>query len=222
MTEPIRAVIFDMDGLLVDSEPAWRAAEIEVFGALGLHLTEAQCAETTGIRIDEVVRLRRAQRPWPDADEDVIARIIDRMVAEMSSNPHPKPGVRHALDFVRAKGLAVAIASSSPWRLIHAVVEALDLDIETIYSAEDEPLGKPHPGVYLETARRLGVPPLACVALEDSLPGLIAAKAARMRCVAVPEPPNDTDPRFALADVVLPTLGALDDDVWNGLDRASR
>jgi sugar-phosphatase len=139
------------------------------------------------------------------------------MVDAMSRDPHPKPGLRQAFDCVRRRGLALAIASSSPYRLIRAVVSALGLDVETIYSAEDEPFGKPHPGVYLETARRLGVHPLTCVAFEDSLPGVIAAKAARMRCVAVPEPPNDSDPRFVLADAVVRSLDEVDDALWTRL-----
>lgn len=86
-----------------------------------------------------------------------------------------------------------------------------------VHSAEAEPYGKPHPAVYLSTAARLGVAPARCLALEDSLNGLIAAKAARMRCVAVPERP---DPRFALADLVLPGLAHLEERAWERLSQA--
>jgi mannitol-1-/sugar-/sorbitol-6-/2-deoxyglucose-6-phosphatase len=199
----ISAVIFDMDGLLVDSEPTWRAVEIEVFGALGLRLTEEECASTTGLRIDDVVRFRRAQGKWADADDAVVERIVDRMVDEARRNPRPKPGVAHALSVVAQAKLPVAIASSSPYRLIRAVVETLKLPIELVHSAEEEPYGKPHPGVYLTTAKRLGVPPEQCLAVEDSLNGVLAAKSARMRCVAVPE---SDDPRFVIADRILPSL----------------
>jgi sugar-phosphatase len=93
--------------------------------------------------------------------------------------------------------------------LIEAALAALGVRerFERVVSAEREPLGKPHPAVFLRTAEALGVPALDCVVLEDSVNGMIAAKAARMACIVVPE---RTDPRFALADLVLPSLEALD------------
>ena len=209
------AVIFDLDGLLIDSEPHWRRAEIEVFARAGLHLTDAECAETTGLRIDEVVRLRRAQcAGWhtlteADAVEEVLARVTALLVAE----GEPKPGAAAAVRRVVASGARVALASSSPMRVIRAALAGIGLEaaFEVVHSAEGEPYGKPHPGVYLTTAERLGVAPTACVAVEDSLNGLVAAKAARMRCVAVPE---REDARFALADVTLDSLEGLVEAHW--------
>ena len=112
------------------------------------------------------------------------------------------PGVARAVALVAERGLRAALVSSSPRRMIEAVVERLGLggDFELVHSAEDEEYGKPHPAVYLTAASLLGVRPAACLALEDSLPGVIAAKAARMRCVAVPEPGSLADPRFSIAD----------------------
>jgi sugar-phosphatase len=108
-------------------------------------------------------------------------------------------------------GLQLAVASSSPPRLIEASLARLGLrdHFTEIVSAESEPYGKPHPAVFLTTAARLGVAPTECLVFEDSLNGLVAAKAARMICVAVPE---RVDPRFAFADLVLPSLEAFDDD----------
>jgi len=89
------------------------------------------------------------------------------------------------------------------------VLAALDLGeaFEVVHSAEDEPYGKPHPGIYLTAAERLGVDPVACVAIEDSVAGVVAAKAARMAAVAVPE--DRGDPRFGIADAVLDSLADL-------------
>ena len=210
-----RAVIFDLDGLLIDSEPHWRRAEVEVFARAGLALTEEDCAATTGLRIDEVVRLRRARAPgWHTLTEaDAVEAILARVVELLGAHGEPKPGAVGAVRRAKASGARVALASSSPTRVIHAGLARLGLagDFEVVQSAEDEPLGKPHPGVYLATAARLGVAAVDCVAVEDSVNGMVAAKAARMRCVVVPERP---DPRFALADAVLESLDAFDAGAW--------
>jgi HAD superfamily hydrolase (TIGR01509 family) len=209
------AVIFDLDGLLIDSEPHWRRAEIEVFARAGLTLTEAECAETTGLRIDEVVRLRRAQTPgWHTLTEgDAVAAILARVTELLVSEAKAMPGAVAAVRRVAASGVRVALASSSPMGVIRAGLTGIGLEgaFELVQSAESEPYGKPHPGVYLTTASRLSVDPTACVAVEDSLNGLIAAKAARMRCVAVPE---HASARFAVADVVLDSLEALRETHW--------
>jgi sugar-phosphatase len=114
----------------------------------------------------------------------------------------------------------VALASSSAYRLIRAVTERLGLadSFDCVYSAEEEEYGKPHPGVYLTAARRLGVAPTQCLAVEDSFNGVLAAKAARMKCVAVPEPAQRRDPRFCIADVVLDSLAGVGVEVWRALD----
>lgn len=211
----ISAVIFDMDGLLIDSEPLWRRAEVEVFARAGLFITEEECKATTGLRIDEVVRLRKAQcATWHTLTEaEAVEATLDRVVELLRAEAPAKAGALEAVDFVARRGARLALASSSPTRVIEAALARLGLAgrFEVVHSAEAEPYGKPHPGVYLATASRLGVAPTACLALEDSLNGLVAAKAARMRCVAVPE---HDDPRFALADAVLPSLAALDERVW--------
>jgi beta-phosphoglucomutase-like phosphatase (HAD superfamily) len=213
----IRAALFDLDGLLVDSEPLWRRSEVELFATVGLHLTDAECEETTGLRIDEVVKLRHRQRPWASPSVDAItAHIVDRMVALLATESVAKAGVHHAIDLCANRGLRLLVVSSSPTRLIEAALERLGVRgrFEGVVSAEHEPYGKPHPGVFLRAAEGIDVSPLDCLVLEDSLNGVIAAKAARMTCIAVPE---RADPRFALADLVLPSLEALDPDTLAAL-----
>ena len=122
------------------------------------------------------------------------------------------PGVAAAIALFRRYGLRLAIASSSPRRLIDAVCDRLGLDgIEVRCSAMDEARGKPAPDVYLTAARRLGVSAAACLALEDSPNGVASAKAAGMRCVAVPDPLLAANPRYREADLVLRSLADLDD-----------
>lgn len=206
MLPRMRAAIFDMDGLLIDSEPLWRKAEVEVFATVGLRLTEEECEETTGLRIDEVVAYRHGQQPWDDPPRHaIVERIVDRLIELVTERGAPLPGVDHAIARCRADGLRLALASSSPRRIIDATLARLGLAdaFEVIASAEDDRYGKPHPAVFLRCAEMLGVRPTECLVLEDSLNGVIAAKAARMTCVAVPEKP---DPRFAIADRVLDSL----------------
>lgn len=206
---PLQACIFDMDGILLDSEPFWRQAEIEVFGTVGLCLSEQDCLETMGIRIDEVVAFRHRQKPWESPSRREIAeRITDRVIELVRERAHPLPGVAEALAFLQDRRVPLALASSSSSRLIEATIETLGLRraFPIRHSAEGEPYGKPHPAVYLSTARLLGVPPTACLAVEDSLNGVVAARAARMPVVAVPEAAVAGDPRFALADARLESL----------------
>lgn len=196
-------IIFDVDGLLIDTEPVWRRAETEVFGELGIELTEADGAETMGVRIDEVVAHWRARRPWPGAggppdDHEIAGRIVDLVIAHVRERGEPQPGVAAAFAAARAVG-AVALASSSPPALIDAICDRLGLSVAVRCSAVDEPWGKPAPDVYLTAARRLGVAPARCVALEDSPNGVRSALAAGMPCLAVPDPFVAADPAFARA-----------------------
>src|SRR5215210_6732438 len=221
LPEPmLRAVIFDMDGVLIDSEPFWQESEMEVFGRAGLALTREMCLQTMGLRVDEVVGYWRSKRAFDDAPAGALEdAIVGGVVGRILSKGEAKEGAARALDFFRARGLRVALASSSAYRLIGAVTERLGLagEFEVAYSAEEEEYGKPHPGVYLTTARRLGVAPAECVAIEDSFNGVLAAKSARMKCVAVPEPAQRHDPRFAIADAVLDSLADLNEEVWHRL-----
>ncbi|MES2642999.1 MAG: hexitol phosphatase HxpB [Myxococcota bacterium] len=207
-TPRTQAVIFDMDGVLVDSEPLWHLAEIEAFGAVGVALVTADCLETTGLRIDAVVDYWYARHPWPDRPrEGVAADIVGRMVRLLGERAVAMPGAVEAVRFLRGQGLPLAVASSSPRVLIDAVVARLGLaDAFTVLrSAEHEAHGKPHPAVYLATAAALGVDPRACVAIEDSGNGIRSAVAAGMFTIAVPDQPVAPE-ALAAASVVLGSL----------------
>jgi mannitol-1-/sugar-/sorbitol-6-/2-deoxyglucose-6-phosphatase len=214
----MRALLFDMDGLLIDSEPLWHEAEIYGFGLAGLCLTPEQCLETTGLRVDEVVQFRYAQDPWASPSRDAVTvAIVERLVDLVHAQGVLKPGVAEALDCARASGLRIALASSSPYVIIDAVLDTFGLRsaFEVIHSAEEEARGKPEPDVYLTAARKLGIDPALCVALEDSPNGVLAAKAAGMKCIAVPEPALRDDPRLARADVILDSLLEVDAELLN-------
>jgi sugar-phosphatase len=219
---PFRAAIFDLDGLLIDSEPLWQQAEIECFGEVGVSLTREQAQETLGLRSDEVVCLRFDEYGWDEEAhplEVVEERIVERVVELIEAEGQPMQGLYEAMDFVQKQGLRLAVASSSRIRVIEASLRALEIAdrFELTHSAEMELLGKPHPGVYLTTARKLDLPPAACVAFEDSPAGLESAKEAGMACIAIPDRSVAGDVRFARADLVLSSLAELDEMAWSYL-----
>jgi len=218
----INAVIFDMDGVLIDSEPFWQESEIAAFGKVGLQLTRSMCLETMGLRVDEVVEYWRKKRGWEycpteELEELIVSGVIDRILARGEA----KEGVEHAMASFKRHGVKMALASSSAYRIIRAVLDRFKLadKFDCIYSAEEEEYGKPHPGVYLTTARKLGVGPAECLAIEDSFNGVLSAKAARMKCIAIPDAAARCDPRFVIADLTLDTLADVSEEVWDRLNR---
>jgi beta-phosphoglucomutase-like phosphatase (HAD superfamily) len=225
--EAVEAVILDMDGLLIDTEPVWRAAQSAVFAGFGVALSEGDLLDSTGQPIEELIPIWRRRAPGHDpgaqltdagltdaglTDAEVADRIIDRVIAHVKAEGEPMPGVTAAIALFERCGLRLAIASSSPLRLIDAVCDRLGLArIAVRCSAMDEARGKPAPDVYLTAARRLGVAAARCLALEDSPHGIAAARSAGMRCVAVPDPLLADDPRYREADLVLESLTGLDE-----------
>lgn len=204
-----RALIFDMDGVLIDSEPLWRRAEIEIFGEVGLVLEDADCFQTQGLRIDDVVALWYERAPWTGRSIDDIAKsIVSRMAALIRSEGKPIPGALTSIDWALRSSWRLALASSSSKFLIETVLDRFGIAnlFETTRSAEDETSGKPHPDVYLSTARDLQLEPRACVAVEDSVNGVASALSAGMRCIAVPAPETRDDARFAAATLRLNSL----------------
>lgn len=209
----IHAAIFDMDGLLIDSEPLWDKAELEVMASLGVDISRRhEMPDILGLRIDLVVDLWFAQQPWKGPDRaEVTARIINRAIQLVEEVRPLLPGAREAVAMCKAQGLKIGLASASPLRMLEKVLTMFELrdQFDALASAEGLPFSKPHPQVYLDCAARLGASPMHCVALEDSVNGMIASKAARMRSIVVPEAENSRDPRFVLADVKLATLESL-------------
>jgi len=186
---------------------------------VGVQLTTENCLETTGLRLDEMVAHHFSRRPWEGTSQERVGEmILDGMEGRLRASPIAMPGLEECIAFFRSKGVPLAVASSSPMRLISAALEGLGLTdtFSHVCSATAEEFGKPHPAVYISAARALGVEPTDCLALEDSLNGAIAAKAAKMKCIAVPDTrhaPVDLT-RFAFNDAVLGSLAEVDDALW--------
>ncbi len=207
---PVKAAIFDMDGLLIDSEPFWHQAELDVFSDAGIDISiRHSLPETTGLRIDQVVRM------WFEAgnirhlsEELITAQIFRRVEQQIQAQKPLMPGVREALALCQQCGLKIGLASASPLALIESVLSLFSLRgyFEVVASAELLPYSKPHPQVYLNAAAALNTDPTHCVALEDSLNGMVAAKAARMRTLVVPAASEAAQPVWSLATARLNSL----------------
>ena len=203
------AAIFDMDGLLIDSEPLWKQAEREVFARVGVTIPPELAEITMGLRTDEVTEFWYARKPWTGASlAEVENAVIERVGELIAAQGEPLPGVMRVLDFFTERNYRIAIASNSPDVLIDAVLRKLAIGnyFDALCSSVHESQGKPHPGVYVTAAARLGVAPERCLVFEDSAPGIRAAKAAQMTAIAVPAPELAGDPAFALADLRLESL----------------
>lgn len=205
----MQAVIFDMDGVLIDSEPLWKIAEVEAFHKVGLDLTYTDCEETVGLRIDQVVEMWHLRVGWENKSvKEVENDIVAILIREIREQGKALPGVQYALEQIKAAGLKIGLATSSYQRIIEEVVEKLNLAdyFQVMHSAEHEKHGKPHPDVFLNCAEQLGVDPTKCLVIEDSFNGLVAAKAARMKAIAIPEKSHQKDLRLNIADKMLDSL----------------
>ncbi len=213
MQGSLQAVIFDMDGVLIDSEPLWRKAMIKGFTGAGMPFTEADCRKTMGIRIGEVVTYWLSHygvghiHP-PVLEQAIVAHLLELIAAEGTM----LPGIAEILALCHEKGLKTGLATSSSNQLMQAVLKKLELEttFHAMVSAELMPYGKPHPLVFLTCAGQLQVAPANCLVIEDSLNGVIAAKAAQMTVIAVPEPGHQKREKFIVADYCIDTMpGAL-------------
>jgi mannitol-1-/sugar-/sorbitol-6-/2-deoxyglucose-6-phosphatase len=213
----IEAVIFDMDGLLIDSEPYWQAVEHEVFAGLGIEITPEMHVETYGLGLNEVIKHWYRYKPWNGVSEKEIKETIVKKVTDsIKKDGEALPGTEQLISFFKKQNIPLALASASPVSMIEAVIEKLALQnvFQLVHSCENEQYEKPHPAVYLSVAGHFDVAPARCLVFEDSLVGLIAAKAARMQVVAVPDKKYYQDPRFSLADIKLRSLTEFSQKDW--------
>ena len=129
----------------------------------------------------------------------------------------PLAGVMDVLEFFEQRRIPTALASSSPFQLIQTVLNKFSLEnrFSIVHSAEHKEYGKPHPAVFLTTAKRLHIPPEHCLVIEDSFNGLIAAKAARMKTIVIPMAEQWNEARFDIADSKLKSLGEFSEQQWN-------
>ncbi len=205
----LNTVIFDIDGLLVDSEPLWNEAATEVFHLYGVQLTEEQYKTTTGLRTKEFVEWWFSHFNIGHEQRGIAEKkIIQSVLEKIATKGTVLPGVPHIFDFFSKKGFKIGLATSSPPELIDLVVGMLGIKelLQATASAAGLAKGKPHPEVYLNCAAQLNSDPLSCICFEDSFNGMIAVKAARMKCVIVPHASQMKEERWGAADLRIASL----------------
>lgn len=198
MPQSFDAIVFDMDGLLVDTEPMWLTADTTIIQRRGAQINMTVRAKTLGLNTEESTGLYRDHYQWDEPVEDLVDELHDLMVELITAGVKPLPGAQEMLDFVVEENLPRAIASSSIHRLINAVMDTTGWGgiFETRASSQDVVNGKPAPDVYLHAAALLGVAPEKCLALEDSPTGSKSATSAGMVCYAVPDLSHTDPSRF--------------------------
>ena len=208
----IVAVVFDMDGVLVDTEHLWDEVREELTGEWGGRYTPEAQEAMMGMSSHEWSRYLHETVGLRESPETINAEVVRRMLARYEIELPVVPGAGEAVRRLADDGYRIAVASSSNRELIDAVLRRLELAalFEATVSSEEVGRGKPAPDVYLEAARRLDVPASRCAAVEDSASGIRAAREAGMRVIAYPNrhypPAADV---LASADVVIDSLDAL-------------
>ncbi len=203
----VKAVIFDMDGVLVDSEGFWAQAEQDVFSSYGVQVTDELAAQTKYMTTREVTEFWYEKFPWGNLDvsgveQEVVSRVIELIQREDCT----MSGIQDFIQDLSHKEYKIGLATNAPLQVADAVLEKLKVRdlFDVVHSSELEIQGKPHPAVYLTSAQKLGVSPEYCVAIEDSHSGLRAARAAGMKTIIFTN--NDENKYSDLADFKIMTF----------------
>jgi HAD superfamily hydrolase (TIGR01509 family) len=211
----IEAVVFDLDGVIVDSEHVWDEVRQELAAERGGRWHDRASRDMMGMSSREWSRYMHDVIGLEEPPEEINAEVVRRLKAVYRENLPLIPGAVEAVERLAARW-PLGLASSSNREVIDLVLEASGLagHFSATVSSEEVAQGKPAPDVYLETARRLGVEPDRCAAVEDSENGIRSAKAARMRTIAIPNPRYPPDEAaLAEADVLLDSVAELKPDV---------
>jgi len=207
-------VIFDMDGLLIDSEPLWYEAGAEVLAQYGKQLSKTLYEQTVGLRTEEWLEywFRHFNIPFDTIDTAKI-QIEQRVEQKIRTKGKALPGLEHIFHYFHARRYKIGLATSSALKIAQAVTDVLGIKpfLQAITSAEHLPYGKPHPQVYIECAEQLQSDPSSCICFEDSFNGMIAAKAAKMQCVVVPVHNQLQDSKWGAADLKISSLQNFND-----------
>lgn len=209
----IDTVLFDMDGVLLDTEPLWGKCMMRIAEGHNIPITQDKFKETTGLRIYEVTDYWAQKYPWEGSTPVQVAdEILDDIIQCSKEESRVMPGVVEALVLLKEHGYKIGLASSSPMRMIDELITHFDIKqyFDTVTSADTVELGKPHPAVFLQSAQELEASPLKCVVIEDSVNGMVAAKAARMKVIMVPDVLNFHQPQMDLAEAKLTSLKDFD------------
>ncbi|WP_394182663.1 hexitol phosphatase HxpB [Marinomonas posidonica] len=209
----MQAAIFDMDGLLIHSEPFWKQAERAVFSALGVPITPQETDLTAAMTTREVTEFWYQKYPWTGlSHKEVEQRVINQVSHLVQHQGEAMAGVRDILQTLTSKGVKIALATNSPKSIIPSVFKRLDIGhfFLTYSSADDVQHGKPKPDIYLLTLSKLGVRAQDCLSFEDSVGGIKASLAAGIKSIAIPHSHEFDDEKFNIASHKLRSLSEFD------------
>lgn len=197
----MKAVIFDMDGVIIDSEPFWKNAEFEVFSSLGVVLDKEFTDLTQTMTTMEVTKFWYEKFPWESKSlEEVEDMVISRVMELIEQGRAERNGIELFIKQLKSNGFKIGLATNSPYKIIPVVLEKAGIAdyFDSIFSAEFVEFGKPDPAIYLMTSKELGIDPENCIVIEDSYSGMLAAKKAGMKVVAFTN--GNQDINISLAD----------------------
>ena len=216
----IRAVIFDMDGVMIDSEPLWEKAERILLARRGIDYNPTYRDKIVGLNQKDSGRLLKETFNLPETIEELLAERINLIVRIYEEELELIPSLKTILKELKKSGFLLALASSSPLRVINLVLNRFSLNefFSVVVSGESVEFGKPHPDIYLYTAKKLRVEPEECVVIEDSINGVKSAKSAGMLCIAIPDK-RLNQKEFQLADLVVDSLGKISVQMIRNLGR---
>lgn len=201
-----KAVVFDMDGVLIDSEPLHKQIEQEMLKDLGVNLPHEEHIKFAGVGKEMWTILKERYGYNRDVEEDDLHKEKrDRYLKKLSSKPiEPIAGVVELVNIAKEAGIKMAVASSSSLENIELVTKSIGIydDMSFIVSGDDMPRTKPHPDIFLKTAELLNIPAHECLVIEDSANGVQAAKDAEMFCIAFRNP-NSGNQNLSLADNIV-------------------
>jgi len=205
----MQAVIFDMDGVLIDSEPMWKESEKHVFSSLGVTVTPELSAQSSAMTPKDVTAFWYNQHPWTgksleDAENEVVCH-VEKLIKQRGKAIE---GVKEVLELFQNRNFKIGLSTNAPAHLIPIVLNKLEIAsyFQATSSSDEVEKGKPDPAVYLSTAKKLNIAPEKCIAIEDSVLGMMAAKTAGMTTIAVPSTVNFEDKRFDVSDLKLKRL----------------
>ncbi|MEP7730071.1 hexitol phosphatase HxpB [Marinomonas primoryensis] len=205
----MQAVIFDMDGLLIDSEPFWKQAEYDVFTSVGVNVSPDLAGLTAAMTTKEVTEFWYAKQPWEGVSLKAIEnRVVERVKYLIETQGKAMSGVHDLLISLQQADIKIGLATNSPKSIIPSVLQRLDIAdyFMTYTSAEEVSQGKPAPDVYQLTLAKLNINADQCIAFEDSLGGIKAALAAGIQPIAIPHTDEFNHTKFDLAALKLRSL----------------
>jgi HAD superfamily hydrolase (TIGR01509 family) len=188
-----QAIVFDNDGLLLDTEHAWTRAEEALFERHGSTFTQQHKRELIGTSRTESAQILERQLGLPGRGEALTDELHELVMAEVAAGVPPRPGALELVAAVRAAGVPVGLASNSAREFVEQVLDVAELtngQFDVVVTADDVAAPKPAPDIYLAACAALGAPPESSAALEDSPPGVASARAAGMYVIAVPYFPD--------------------------------